>query len=76
MSSYSTIIAGCMSWGNWGKQFSTNEMIAQLKGTLEAGITTFDHADIYGDYTTEAQFGKAFHQSKDQNNHFLAKIRY
>ncbi len=63
MSSYSRIIAGCMSWGNWGKQFSTEEMIAQLHLTLEAGITTFDHADIYGDYTTEQQFGKAFSKS-------------
>jgi predicted oxidoreductase len=23
-------------------------------------ITTFDHADIYGSYTTEGAFGKAF----------------
>jgi len=52
-----------MSWGNWGKQLSTDEMIGQLDRTLRAGVTTFDHADIYGDYTTEAQFGKAFHQS-------------
>lgn len=43
MSKYSRIIAGCMSWGNWGKQFSTQEIIAQLDLTLEAGITTFDH---------------------------------
>ena len=63
MSSYSRIIAGCMSWGNWGKQFSTQEMIAQLHLTLESGISTFDHADIYGDYTTESQFGKAFYES-------------
>jgi predicted oxidoreductase len=27
---------------------------------LENKITTFDHADIYGFYTTEADFGKAF----------------
>jgi predicted oxidoreductase len=53
-----------MSWGSWGKQFSTEELIQQLDLTLEAGITTFDHADIYGDYTTEAQFGKAFKKSK------------
>lgn len=60
MSKYSRIIAGCMSWGYWGKELSTEEMISQLHLTLEAGITTFDHADIYGDYTTEARFGKAF----------------
>ncbi len=64
MSNYSRIISGCMSWGNWGKQLSIDEMTAQIEITLEAGITTFDHADIYGDYTTEAQFGKAFNQSK------------
>ena len=63
MSNYSRIIAGCMSWGNWGKQLSTQEMIAQIHTTQEAGISTFDHADIYGDYTTEAQFGKAFAKS-------------
>lgn len=30
---------------------------------LENQITTFDHADIYGSYTTEAEFGTAFKQS-------------
>ncbi len=52
-----------MSWGGWGKQFSTQEMISQIHYTLESGISTFDHADIYGDYTTEYEFGKAFSQS-------------
>jgi predicted oxidoreductase len=31
---------------------------------LENKITTFDHADIYGSYTTEGDFGKAFASSK------------
>lgn len=52
-----------MSWGHWGKDLPTEAMIAQLHTSLEAGITTFDHADIYGDYTTEARFGKAFAKS-------------
>ncbi|MBT3547180.1 MAG: aldo/keto reductase [Flavobacterium sp.] len=63
MSIYSKIIAGCMSWGAWGRQFSTQEMITQINTSLEAGITTFDHADIYGEYTTEHEFGKAFAKS-------------
>lgn len=63
MSKYSRIIAGCMSWGAWGKQLNTQQMIDQMHITLDAGITTFDHADIYGDYSTEADFGKAFSQS-------------
>jgi predicted oxidoreductase len=60
---YSRIIAGTMSWGNWGKQFNSQQMIRLMNTCLESSITTFDHADIYGDYTTEAEFGNAFKQS-------------
>lgn len=52
-----------MTWGAWGKQFSTAQMQALFEEALDLGITTFDHADIYGGYTTEAAFGKAFHAS-------------
>ena len=34
-----------------------------IEDSLELGISTFDHADIYGGYTTEADFGEAFNQS-------------
>jgi len=56
---FSRIIQGCMTWGAWGKQLSKNEMSALIHHSIENGITTFDHADIYGDYTTEARFGEA-----------------
>lgn len=58
----SKIIAGTMTWGQWGRKFSTAEMEAMIHRCLELGIRTFDHADIYGGYTTEAEFGKAFGQ--------------
>ncbi|TDB62349.1 aldo/keto reductase [Arundinibacter roseus] len=61
--SFSRIIAGTMSWGIWGKNCNQHEMITLLNTCLENGITTFDHADIYGDYTTEAAFGVAFRAS-------------
>jgi len=32
---------------------------AKIDACLEVGITTFDHADIYGGYTCEGLFGKA-----------------
>jgi predicted oxidoreductase len=32
---------------------------AKIDACLEAGITTFDHADIYGQYTCEGLFGRA-----------------
>ncbi|AXG73902.1 aldo/keto reductase [Flavobacterium arcticum] len=59
----SPIIAGAMNWGVWSKKMSTTEMTALMFSCLEYGITTFDHADIYGGYTTEAEFGKAFAES-------------
>ena len=60
---FSKIIAGTMNWGLWGKQFSKTEMESMIHHCIENGISTFDHADIYGDYTTEAEFGHAFSSS-------------
>lgn len=62
--SFSPIIAGTMNWGVWDKNLSTTEMASLIHVCLENKITTFDHADIYGSYTTESEFGKAFKQSK------------
>lgn len=60
----SPIVAGVMNWGIWDKNLNTKEMENMINVCLENKITTFDHADIYGDYTTEADFGKAFTSSK------------
>lgn len=57
---YSRIIAGTMTWGDWGKQLSEQQMEQLIHHCLEQDISTFDHADIYGGYTNEEQFGKAF----------------
>ena len=62
-SNFSRIIQGCMNWGKWGSSLSQNEMEKLIHFNLEKGITSFDHADIYGDYTTEIEFGKAFKNS-------------
>lgn len=60
----SPIISGTMNWGVWDKNLTTKEMENMIQVSIENKITTFDHADIYGDYTTEADFGKALHASK------------
>jgi len=57
---YSRLIAGTMTWGTWGKQLSTKEMANLMQHCISNKITTFDHADIYGAYTTESDFGEAF----------------
>jgi predicted oxidoreductase len=61
---FSKIIAGTMTWGKWGKNLNESQMIKLLNCCLENSITTFDHADIYGGYTTENEFGLAFKNSK------------
>ncbi len=55
----SPIVFGVMKWGVWGRQLTAQQMLHLIEVSLDAGITTFDHADIYGDYTTEAAFGEA-----------------
>ena len=60
----SPIIAGVMNWGVWDKNLNTKEFAHLINLFIENGITTFDHADIYGGYTTEASFGKALSESK------------
>lgn len=65
---FSKIIAGTMTWGIWGKRCSTKQMTALMNTCVENGISSFDHADIYGGYTTEKDFGKAFRESRISRN--------
>ncbi len=57
-------IAGCMRWGKWGANYTTTEYRAMIEQCLEMDINCFDHADIYGDYTTEEEFGDALKEDK------------
>jgi len=52
-------IVGCMRWGVWGENFTTGQYEQIINQCLEIGLDLFDHADIYGHYTTEADFGHA-----------------
>jgi len=52
-------IVGCMRWGVWGENFTTNQYEQIINQCLALGLNVFDHADIYGHYTTEADFGHA-----------------
>lgn len=61
--SYSKIIAGTMTWGSWGEQLPKIEMADLMNFCVSIGINTFDHADIYGSYSTEKAFGAAFKES-------------
>lgn len=51
----SRIVAGAWRWNKVDSHTVDN----LIKTSLDCGITTFDHADIYGDYENEKLFGEA-----------------
>ena len=64
MTNNNTIIAGVMRWGKWGANFSKQQYQTTIAHCITKNITSFDHADIYGNYTTEQEFGTALHNMK------------
>lgn len=59
---FSRLVPGVMTWGVWGHRLSTAQIQELIEHCLGLGLTTFDHADIYGHYTTEAAFGAVLKQ--------------
>ncbi|OGX79324.1 oxidoreductase [Exiguobacterium sp. SH31] len=55
--SFSRIIHGMWRLAEW--EMSPQERLTFIEQCIELGITTFDHADIYGGYTCEGLFGEA-----------------
>lgn len=53
----SPIIAGAWRMAEWN--FDVQQRLQWIGAALDLGITSFDHADIYGDYGVEALFGEA-----------------
>lgn len=53
----SPVIAGAWRLAEWG--WTPQQRLTWIEGNLELGVTSFDHADIYGGYSVEALFGQA-----------------
>ena len=72
---FSPIIIGTMRWGIWGANHSKKEVQNLIQSSLEQKLSTFDHADIYGNYTTEKLFGNAFSEMnlKREEVQFISK---
>lgn len=47
---------------------SNKELLKLTQQIIDLGITTFDHADIYGDYQCEKKFGNALNLDKSIRN--------
>lgn len=57
-----------MSWGSWGKRWDTASMTHLIDEYVGLGISSFDHADIYGGYSTEREWGDAFAKAGTHRN--------
>ncbi len=53
----SRIIQGHWRLMEWN--FTPQELLSHTKQSIELGITSYDHADIYGHYQCETAFGKS-----------------
>ncbi|NJK42597.1 MAG: oxidoreductase, partial [Aquincola sp.] len=53
----SPIVAGTWRLPEW--KLDTPGLMRWIEQVLELGITSFDHADVYGGYSVEAAFGDA-----------------
>lgn len=54
---FSRTVAGLMNLARW--EISSSEALKWIESCLELGVTTFDHADIYGQHRCEQLFGEA-----------------
>ena len=55
--SLSRIVHGYWRLRDWN--LSDDQLLKLIEQVLDLGITSFDHADIYGNHTCEAYFGRA-----------------
>lgn len=62
---FSPLIIGTMRLGEWGAQLSTQALEKFIDGCLDLGLRDFDHADIYGHYTEEGNFGRVLKRRPD-----------
>jgi predicted oxidoreductase len=53
----SPIVAGVWRMADWN--WTPQERLRWIEQCLDLGVTSFDHADLYGGYTVEALFGEA-----------------
>lgn len=63
--SFSPFIIGTMRFGAWGAQLGTKALEQLIDQCLDLGLKDFDHADIYGHYTEEDNFGRVIKRRPD-----------
>lgn len=73
---FSPLVVGTMRLGIWGASMNTAQLQAFMEECLGLGLTTIDHADIYGDYTTEGDFGRMLKQAPQLREQMQLVTKY
>src|SRR3954471_609007 len=66
-----------ITYGNWlthGSQVENDQAQACVKASLEAGITTFDTADVYANTKAETVLGEALKGERRESVEILTKV--
>jgi aryl-alcohol dehydrogenase-like predicted oxidoreductase len=66
-----------ITYGNWlthGSQVENDAALASVRAALEAGITTFDTADVYANGAAETVLGEALKGERRQSLEILTKV--
>jgi aryl-alcohol dehydrogenase-like predicted oxidoreductase len=66
-----------ITYGNWvthGSQVDDSAAIATVHAALDAGITTFDTADVYANTAAEAVLGKALSGQRRESLEIFTKV--
>ncbi len=66
-----------ISYGNWlthGSQVENDQAKACVRAALEAGITTFDTADVYANTKAESVLGEALEGERRESLEILTKV--
>ena len=73
---FSPLIVGVMRLGAWGAQLSTKEIEEFIDQCIDFGLVDFDHADIYGHYTEEDNFGRVLKRRPDLKQKLRITTKY
>ncbi|HUN24284.1 MAG TPA: aldo/keto reductase [Anaerolineales bacterium] len=61
-----------IAWGVWRLpewRLSAQQLLALVESAIQIGLTTIDHADIYGGYTCESLFGEILYLKPSLRQH-------
>jgi aryl-alcohol dehydrogenase-like predicted oxidoreductase len=73
----SGMLVSALSYGNWithGSQIEEDAAVACVKASLDAGITTFDTADVYAQGRAESVLGRALKGVRRDSIEIFTKV--